>query len=85
MSIDINRVTQIISQLNEAEQQTVFEFACYLVSKKQDHFNMESFFEDLPEDDETLSPEETARLSQPDEFVSWEDVKRELQIDCDPK
>lgn len=85
MSADLNKLNQIIQQLSETDQQAVVNFASYLAFKKKQDFDLKSFYESLPEDDEPLSPEEIERLSQPDEFISWEEAKHELRTERESK
>jgi len=73
-------IEEVIRRLSPEDQRTVADLAEYLLHRRQMQEDVWRKLSDLDPDDEPLSEEEKRQLQAPDEYISLEDVKRELGL-----
>lgn len=83
MAVNKDELLKWFDVLPETEQKTVVDFVHFLASKKS--FDLQNFYENLPEVDEPFSDEELRQINSGSGFVKWEDAKNEFGFDFDVK
>ncbi|MHB1626956.1 MAG: hypothetical protein ACYCVB_01080 [Bacilli bacterium] len=73
-------IEEVIRRLSAEDQRAVADFAEYLLHRRRMEGNIWERLAALDPDDEPLSEEEKRQLLAPDEYISLEDVKRELGL-----
>ncbi|UOF89853.1 hypothetical protein LSG31_18555 [Fodinisporobacter ferrooxydans] len=80
MSVRKYDVYQLFDRLNENDQKTVYDFMQYLAHRSNEVPEAWRKIEESEPDDEPLTEEEKQQLSSEDEYVDWEQAKRELGL-----
>ena len=73
-------IEEVIRRLSTEDQRAVADFAEYLLHRRRMEENTWEKLAALDPVDEPLSEEEKRQLQAPDEYISLEDVKRELGL-----